>query len=85
MSQIKVLQEEMADFQSKTGEITGSQMEMFLSLAENYNNAVVGESNLNVNDYIQGGTVTTNFEAAQDAVGNYQVNYILELIWSEVP
>ena len=74
MSQIKVLQEEMADFQSKTGEITGSQMEMFLSLAENYNNAVVGESNLNVNDYIQGGTVTTNFEAAQDAVGNYQVN-----------
>ena len=74
MSQIKVLQQEMADWQSKGGEITSGQYEMFVDLAGQYNNAAIKEEKLSKDDYVSGGRITTEFEEAQDAVGSYQVN-----------
>ena len=68
MKQIKNLQAEMQY------DITPNQMKMFLSLAADYNNAVIAEGNLDVNSYVTNGVETTAFEEAQDPVGNYQVN-----------
>ena len=68
MNQITNLQKEM------TFGITPNQMKMFMSLAGDYNNAVINEGNLDVNSYVSGGTETTAFEEKQDPVGNYQVN-----------
>ena len=75
MSQIKTLQAEMDDWVSKGGEITSEQFSAFMSLAGDYNKALIAEGNLNVSDYVSNGTITTAFEEEQDAVGNYQVNY----------
>ena len=74
MSQIKSLQQEMADWQNKGGGISTSQFEMFMDLAGQYNRALISEGNLSVSDYVNSGRVTTAFEEAQNAVGNYQVN-----------
>ena len=75
MTQIKILQQEMSDCQNKGCEITSSQYEMFIDLACQYNNAVIREGKLSKDDYVSGGRITTEFEEAQDAVGNYQVNF----------
>lgn len=74
MCQIKVLQQEMADWQTKGGGITSGQYEMFIDLAGQYNNATIKEGKLSKDDYVSGGRITTEFEEAQDAVGSYQVN-----------
>ena len=74
MGQIKALQKEMTDWQNKGGDISPSQFEMFMDLAGQYNKALISEGNLSVSDYVNGGHVTTAFEEAQDAIGNYQVN-----------
>ena len=75
MAQIKMLQAEMSDWESKGGEIISEQFSAFMSLAGQYNNALISEGNLNVSDYVTNGTITTAFDEAQDAVGNYQVNF----------
>ena len=75
MSQIKTLQAEMADWESKGGGITSEQFSAFMSLAGQYNNSLIKEGNLNISDYVSNGTITTAFDEAQDAVGNYQVNF----------
>ena len=75
MTQIQTLQSEMADWQSKGGEISAGQLSMFIELSGEYNKALISEGNLSVTDYCVGGTVTTGFEEAQDAVGNYKVNF----------
>lgn len=71
MSEIKKLQEEMNAF----GEISESQFNMFMTLAKNFNLAIIEEGNLYVNSYVKNGVITTNFEATQDSIGNYKVNY----------
>ena len=74
MFQIKALQQEMDDWQSKGGEITSGQYEMFINLAEQYNSATIKEGKLSKDDYVSGGRITTEFEEAQGAVGSYQAN-----------
>ena len=74
MEQINKLQAEMVDCQDKGGEISPEQLSMFMDLAGQYNNAVIAEGKLSKDDYVSGGRITTEFEEAQDAVGNYQVN-----------
>ena len=74
MFQIKVLQQAMDDWQSKGGEITSGQYEMFINLAEQYNSATIKEGKLSKDDYVSGGRITTEFEEAQGAVGSYQAN-----------
>jgi len=40
-----------------------------------YNNAVISQGNLNIQDYIQGGVLTGGFDEAQGLTGNYQTNF----------
>ncbi|MGI5174098.1 RHS repeat-associated core domain-containing protein [Treponema sp. OMZ 840] len=75
MQQIKSLQAEMANSMNEGQEITTSQMDIFNSLMGDYNRAIIDEGRLNVDDYIENGTITTDFEEAQDAIGNYRVNF----------
>ena len=75
MTQIKNLQQEMSDCQNKGCEITSAQYEMFIDLAGQYNNAVIREGKLSKDNYVSRGHITTEFGKAQDAVGNYQVNF----------
>lgn len=55
-------------------EITQGQFDMFMELATEYNQTVIQEGNLNLSNYITNGRLTTAFEEAQEAVGDYQVN-----------
>lgn len=75
-NQIKSLQQEMADYMNLTGGQmpSANQMKIMNALMGNYNNAVIKKGKLTVFDYVKNGTISTNFEEAQDAVGNYQVN-----------
>ena len=75
MSEIKILQKEMNDWQTYGIEISSGQLSMFIELAGKYNNAIIAEGNLSLSDYVRNGKETTRFEEEQDKIGDYQVNY----------
>ena len=75
LSQINKLQSEMADWFDKFGEITEEQYKLLMELAAQYNNAIIAEGCLTIDDYVTNGIITTDFEEKQDAVGKYQVNF----------
>ena len=56
-------------------QINNSQYQLFMLLAAEYNQSIIREGNLTVNDYIANGIETTSFEEKQDSVGDYQVNF----------
>ena len=75
MSEIKILQKEMNDWQTYGIEISSGQISMFIELAGKYNNAIIAEGNLSLADYVRNGKETTGFEEEQDKIGDYQVTY----------